>query len=238
MKKINFSDLIIFENEDFIVINKPPHLSTLDDRTPEGKQNVIGLAREYFAAVQVGHRLDKETSGALALAKNPEAYRHLSIQFEKRKVNKIYHAVVNGIQEYTDVEVNKPILPLGQGAVKIDYLEGKEALTYFNTLEIFKKQTLIECKPVTGRMHQIRIHLSVLGSPIVNDAQYGGKPVFLSDLKRNFNLKKDTDEQPLIQRVALHAFRLEFSLLNEEKISIEAPYPKDFMALVNQLRKN
>ncbi|MCU0447469.1 MAG: RNA pseudouridine synthase [Microscillaceae bacterium] len=237
MKKVNFTELIIFENEDYVVINKPPHLSTLDDRTPEGKQNILKLAREYVADAQVCHRLDKETSGALALAKNPEAYRHLSMQFEHRKVNKIYHAVVDGIKQWNEAEVNRPILPLNNGTVKIDYELGKDALTYFQTIEIFRKHSMIECRPLTGRMHQIRIHLSVLGTAIVGDAQYGGLPVYLSELKRNFNLKKDAEELPLIQRFALHAHKLEFSLLDQTTVSIEAPYPKDFKALLIQLRK-
>jgi 23S rRNA pseudouridine955/2504/2580 synthase len=237
MKKVNFTELIIFENEDYVVINKPPRLSTLDDRTPEGKQNILKLAREYTADAQVCHRLDKETSGALALAKNPEAYRHLSMQFEHRKVNKIYHAVVAGIKQWNNAEVNRPILPLNNGSVKIDYELGKDALTYFQTTEIFRKHSLVECRPLTGRMHQIRIHLSVLGTAIVGDAQYGGEEIYLSELKRNFNLKKDADELPLIQRFALHAYKLEFNLLNNTQVSIEAPYPKDFKALLTQLRK-
>lgn len=239
MKKLNFPDLIVFENEDYIVINKPPFVSTLEDRKAEGKQNIIGLARQYHAAAQVCHRIDKETSGCLAIAKNPEAYRHLAIQFEKRTVNKIYHALVGGIHQFDNEEVNKPIYPMNTGMVKIDYERGKDALTYFKTLEVFRNHTLVECKPVTGRMHQIRIHLACLKASIVSDEQYGGEKLYLSDIKKkNFNLKYDTDELPLIQRVALHAFQLEFALMNEEKITVEAPYPKDIKALLNQLKKN
>jgi 23S rRNA pseudouridine955/2504/2580 synthase len=86
-------------------------------------------------------------------------------------------------------------------------------------------------------MHQIRIHLSCLKAPIVCDETYGGKMIFLSDLKRKFNLKKDTEELPLIKRVALHAFSIGFHLLNGDKKRIEAPYPKDFAVLVKQLQK-
>lgn len=237
MKKLQFEDLIVFQDEDYIVINKPPHVSTLDDRAPEGKDNIIGMAKEYLESSQVCHRLDKETSGILAIAKNPEAYRNLAIQFEKREVNKIYHAVIGGIQEYKDTMVDRAILPNRTGAVKIDP-KGKPAQTVFKTLKIYRAHTLVEARPVTGRMHQIRIHLAVLGSPIVQDAQYGGKIVYLSKIKRNFKLKKHTEEQPLISRVALHAFALEFKLMNGETQRVEAPYPKDMRALVNQLEKN
>jgi 23S rRNA pseudouridine955/2504/2580 synthase len=237
MKKFEFKNLILWEDEDYILINKPPHLSTLDDRQVAGKQNILRLAKEYIEDAQVAHRLDKETSGVLAIAKNPDAYRHLAIQFEKRKVVKMYHAIVEGIQSFENVVVDKPILPLNTGGVKIDYEKGKEAETHFNTLEIFKRHTLVQCSPLTGRMHQIRIHLAILRASIIGDEQYGGKPLYLSELKRNFNLKKDVDELPLIQRFPLHAFQLTFENLKGKQISIEAPYPKDFHALLTQLRK-
>ncbi len=238
MKKIDFEDIILFENQDYIVINKPPYLSTLDDRVTEGKVSVLALAKKYCSTIQIGHRLDKETSGCLAIAKNPEAYRHLSIQFEKRKTKKIYHAIINGIQDFKNVEVSKPIHAFNTGVVKIDHENGKEATTFFTTLDVYTKNTLIECKPITGRMHQIRIHLAVLGAPIVFDNLYGGKPLFLSELKKKFNLKFETDEKPLIQRVALHAKQLIFEGLDDKEISIEAPYPKDMKALLAQLEKN
>ena len=90
--KIEFEDIILFEDENYVLVNKPPFLSTLEDRNE--KVNLLRLARTYTPDAQVCHRLDKDTSGVLAIAKNPEAYRHLSIQFEKRQVTKLYHAVV------------------------------------------------------------------------------------------------------------------------------------------------
>lgn len=96
----------------------------------------------------------------------------------------------------------------------------------------------MECKPVTGRMHQIRIHLSTLEAPITGDEMYGGKPLYLSTLKRKFNLKKETEEQPLIKRMALHAFSLEFSDLSGNVQHVEAPYPKDIQAMIRQLDLN
>ncbi|MEY3565229.1 MAG: hypothetical protein RJA23_1399 [Bacteroidota bacterium] len=98
MKKITFEDLILFENSDFLVINKPPYLSSLDDR--HEAQNILDLAKGYWEDAQLCHRLDKETSGCLVIAKHPEAYRHLAMQFENRQVEKIYHAVVEGIQDF------------------------------------------------------------------------------------------------------------------------------------------
>lgn len=238
MKKLSFSDLIIFENEDYIIINKPPHLSTLQDRQEEGKNHVLAMAREYCETSQVAHRLDRETSGALAIAKNAEAYRHLAIQFEKRKVSKIYHAIVDGLHDFKDVLVDKAILPQNGGYVVIDNQEGKPAQTNFNTLKPYRRHTLIECKPLTGRMHQIRIHLATLKASIVEDTRYGGTHLYLSDLKKKFNLKQDTDEKTLISRFALHAYELGFTLLDGEWKSFVAPYPKDMRALMTQLEKN
>jgi RluA family pseudouridine synthase len=234
--KFNFKEAILYEDNDFVLINKPPFISTLDDRIDN--QNILGIARQFVEDAQVCHRLDKDTSGVLAIAKNPDAYRHLSMQFENRQVVKTYHAIVDGIQAFDEKRVEASILKLNDGTVKISKQEGKPALTYFTTKDTYKNHTLVECHPITGRMHQIRIHLRLLKSPITGDDVYGGKPFYVSSVKGGFNLKKETDEVPLIKRMALHAFSLEFALLNWKKVKIEAPYPKDFQALVKQLAEN
>ena len=236
LPRIKFEEIILFEDDDFVVVNKPPFLSTLEDRAD--KINLLGLARAYTGDAQVCHRLDKETSGALAIAKNPEAYRHLSMQFEKREVTKLYHAVVDGIHNVDHQLVDAPILKADDGVVKISRREGKPAQTYFTSLTSYRLHTLMECSPVTGRMHQIRIHLTLLEAPISGDETYGGKPFFLSQIKRGFNLKKDTDEQPFMKRMALHAFSLGFLDLKGNPLKIEAPYQKDMQALIRQLELN
>jgi 23S rRNA pseudouridine955/2504/2580 synthase len=239
MNKINFKDLILFENEDYIVINKPPHIPSINERTADKSVSILRMAKEYSFDAQAAHRLDKETSGALAIAKNPEAYRHLAMQFEYREVTKRYHAVVNGVHDFDSISVFLPIAPLNDGtAVKIDRQKGKAAETIFFTLKAYRKHTLVECIPITGRMHQIRIHLQCLKAPIVCDPTYGGNNVYLSELKKNYNLKKETEELPIMQRVALHAYSLSFKLMNGEPITVEAPYPKDFGVLVKLLEKN
>ncbi|MFC0185645.1 23S rRNA pseudouridine955/2504/2580 synthase [Pseudarcicella hirudinis] len=235
--KIKFQDLILFENEDFIVINKPPYVSTLDERQADNSISILRLAKAYSDDAQVAHRLDKETSGILAIAKNPEAYRHLAMQFEHRQVAKRYHAVVNGVHDLDMISVYLPILAMKDGIVKIDRQKGKDAETIFNTIKAYRRHTLVECMPITGRMHQIRIHLTCLKAPIVCDPTYGGDMIYLSEIKKGFNLKKDTEELPLMQRVALHARSLTFALMNGERITVEAPYPKDFDVLVKQLEK-
>ena len=234
--KVNFEDIIVFEDENYILVNKPPHLSTLEDRNES--LNLLRLAKSYAPDAQVCHRLDKDTSGVLAIAKNPEAYRHLSMQFEKRQVVKLYHAVVDGIHQFNETEVDQPILKQEDGIAKISRRDGKPAITYFTSLKPFRHHTLVACRPVTGRMHQIRVHLAFLQASITGDELYGGKPFFLSQVKRKFNLKKETEEQPLMKRMALHAFSLEFTNLAGAIHKSEAPYPKDMQVLVKQLEMN
>jgi 23S rRNA pseudouridine955/2504/2580 synthase len=226
----------MFENDNYVVVNKPAFIATLEDRNES--VNLLGLAREIYPDAQVCHRLDKETSGALAIARNPEAYRNLSIQFEKREVTKVYHAVVDGLHQFSDLLVDAPILKQDDGTVRISKADGKPAQTWFNALKSFRMHTLVECKPVTGRMHQIRIHLAISGAPIMGDSLYGGKPFYLSQVKRGFNLKKNTEEEPFMKRMALHAFSLRFLDLDGSEVSVEAPYHKDMAALAKQLEAN
>jgi RluA family pseudouridine synthase len=235
MRPVAFRNLVLVEDQDYVLINKPPFVATLEDR--HDPQNILALARTYTPDAQVCHRLDKDTSGVLAIAKNPEAYRHLNMQFEDRQVTKIYHAIVDGVHHFKEALVDAPVFRQNDGTVRIAR-EGKKAQTYFTTLQNFKQHTLVECRPVTGRMHQIRIHLTRLEAPITGDEVYGGKPFFLSAVKRRFKLEKDTEEQPLIKRMALHAFSLTFSMLNGASLTVEAPYPKDFQALLKQLSQN
>lgn len=223
---------MLLENRDYILINKPPFIATLEDRVEP--VNILALARIFEPNAQVCHRLDKDTSGVLAIARHPEAYRHLSLQFEHREVKKVYHAVTDGRLDLGNLEVDAPILKQNDGTVKLTS-KGKDAQTTFSTLRLFTRHTLMECRPVTGRMHQIRIHLASLGAPITGDEVYGGKPFLISSIKRGFRVKKDTEEQPLMKRMALHAFSLEFSGLDGQKITAQAPYPKDFTALLKQL---
>lgn len=235
-KNFNFRDIILFEDEDYILVNKPPFLSTLEDR--HGRPNLLALAREYHPAAQVCHRLDKDTSGVLAIAKNPEAYRHLNMQFENRQVGKVYHAVVDGIHNFRDELVDAPILKLDDGVVKINRAEGKAAQTWFTALKSYRYHSLIECRPITGRMHQIRIHLATQRASITGDETYGGKPFLLSQVKRDYKLKKGTEEEPFMKRMALHAFSLQFNDISAKRQIIEAPYPKDLQALIRQLELN
>ncbi|ADR23343.1 RNA pseudouridine synthase [Marivirga tractuosa] len=228
--------LIIEESEDYIFINKPPFVSTLADRNDT--VTILSLVKKYNDDYQICHRLDKETSGVLLVAKNPEAYRNASMQFEHRQVEKIYTAIVDGLHQFKDEEVNLPLHTTASGYVKISHRQGKNAKTIFNTIETFKKHTLVACRPETGRMHQIRVHLASLNASITGDETYGGQPLYLSSFKRNFVRGKEKEEHPIIKRFALHAVSISLTDLKGKVVSVEAPYPKDIEVALKQLRKN
>jgi 23S rRNA pseudouridine955/2504/2580 synthase len=219
------------------VVNKPPFISSLDDREG-GDINILRLAKQYHDDAQICHRLDKETSGAMIIAKDPETYRFVSMQFEHRQVKKVYHAIVDGTHVFNELFIELPILNVGKGNVTISRIEGKRAETYFQSLVYFKHYTLIEARPVTGRMHQIRIHLATQRASISGDEMYNGKPVFLSQIKRNYRLAKDEVEQPIMKRFALHSREVTFKISETETKTFTAQYPKDFGVLLKLLEKN
>lgn len=230
-----FPEMILFENEDLIAINKPAFIASLNDRGG-ATQHILKMAKSYHSEAQLCHRLDKETSGVLLIAKNPETYRSASIEFEKRRVQKTYHAIIEGVHRLEQLKVDLPILNMGNKNVSIDKAKGKKAETWFNSLEYFQHYTLISCQPISGRMHQIRIHLASQKASIAGDDMYGGGPVFLSKIKRRFTLSKEKEERPIMHRFALHARGIEIKIADEQ-YRFEAPYPKDFATLLKQLRK-
>lgn len=238
MKIPKFNDLIIYEDDNVFVVNKPPFISSLDERGDGSSEiSMLRLAKNYWDDAQICHRLDKETSGALIFAKNLEAYRTVSMQFERRQVKKVYHAVIEGTHVFEELFVDLPILNTGKGSVSISRQDGKRAETWFQSLKYFKHYTLVECKPVTGRMHQIRIHLATQRASIAGDEMYKGKPVFLSQLKRKYHLGKDQEELPIMKRFALHAYEVTFKPDGVQDVNIHAPYPKDFETLLKLLDK-
>lgn len=230
-----FKEIIIFENADFIIINKPQHISTLEDRS--SPMNILKWARTYFNDAKVCHRLDKTTSGILVIAKNDATYKYFSMLLEQRSVTKIYHALVEGDQNIEELELNKPIYSSASRS-KVDFQKGKPSVTLVSTIERYKKHSLLACMPFTGRMHQIRVHLASYGLPIIADEHYGGKNLFLSEIKKNYKTSKNKEEQPLMGRLALHAAGIQFEDRDGKIMKLTAPYPKDLQAAIRQLEKN
>lgn len=236
MIKFRLDDLIIYQDDNYLALNKPAGISSLHERVVDGS-SVIERVQKKYPNYQLCHRIDKETSGVLLLAKNAAAYKHGNLQFEQRKVEKIYHAVAQGVHNFTDLEVDLPLVTTRSGRSSVNSLKGKESKTIFNSLEHFGHYTLVQAKPITGRLHQIRMHLASQHAPIAADLLYGANNPLLSELKRNYSVGKYKEEKPMITRVALHAFQLTFADAKGEKIHIEAPYPKDFAVLIKLLRK-
>ncbi len=184
------------------------------------------------------HRLDRNTTGVMILAKNAIAQWKISRQFHDRKVEKSYIAIVHGTPELTRDRINAP---LGVNtkfrykyAVRPEAGKGKEAITFYEVLESFRGFSLLKLTPKTGRTHQIRVHLAHIKHPIVADDMYGGKPVYPWQLKD----AELTPEAPVISRCALHAWTISFKHPTTEKIvSFEAPLPDDMQNLLDMLRK-
>lgn len=235
---MRIEEYIIFENEDFVAVNKPSGLLTIPDR--EGANGLKNLLRDKYGNIFTVHRLDKDTSGIVVFAKNEISHRHLSQQFEGRETKKIYNGLVLGSPFEQSGVINEPIAehPTKKG-VMVVYRKGKESITEYEVLEKFRLFSWMQFHILTGRTHQIRVHMKHLGHPIVCDEVYGdGKPVFISQIKNNYKLSQNTEEEkPILSRLALHASQLTFKQMNGEAITLEAPLPKDLRALLNQLNK-
>lgn len=231
---------VIYQDKDIILINKPSGLLTIPDRFNNKLINLYQILKQEFGEIFIVHRLDKDTSGLIIFAKNAESHKDLNTQFEERKVTKIYHAILAGMMKESPIEVDIPLLsnPTGKGGV-IPSARGKESLTYFRATEIFRIATFAECKPITGRTHQIRAHAAAMGHPLLVDRLYGGQEeFFLSTLKKKYKLAKGQIERPIIARHTLHNYSLEFNHPTEHKrMYFTAKHPKDFSVTLKQLRK-
>lgn len=232
-----FKDWILYEDDHFMVVNKPPMMSSLDERGDMQATNVLAEARKYCPQAMLCHRLDKETSGALMIAKDEATYRYVSMQLEHRRVIKTYHAVIEGAHRFDNLEVDLPIGKGRGGAMRVDFREGKDALTFFTSIDYFRHYTLVACVPITGRTHQIRVHLASQQAVIAGDTLYQGHQPLLSRIKRHYHFSKFEEEKPMINRFALHAKKLKLMIADDKMVEIEAPYPKDLEVFVKQLDK-
>lgn len=225
---------IIYEDKDMLVLNKPAGLvvhsdgkskePTLADWVRERYPGTEGIGEPLVLAdgrvidrPGIVHRLDRETSGAIAIAKNKEAYESLKAQFQNRKTKKVYHAFVYGRPSKDKGTIDAPI-----GRSKSDFRkratkehargEIREALTEYKVIRGGKKATLIEARPKTGRTHQLRVHLHSIKHPIVRDSLYAPRRERLLGF----------------ERLALHAYSLAFTALDGTPIEARAEYPDDF----------
>lgn len=237
--KITPDYTVIYNDDDIVVLNKRSGLLIAADRYDEDAPRLDLLAEKEFGKLFAVHRIDKDTSGCVIYAKNPESHRNLSMQFENREVEKIYHALVYGHPLWDENHVEKKLLidgdPRHRTVINARY--GKIAITDFRNLGSCGPYSWIEARPHTGRTHQIRVHLQSLGISIVCDPLYSGNqhPVLLSEIKRKWNGNPD-EERPLLSRLALHAYKLTLAHPKTgEKMTFTAPYSKDMDATRKQL---
>ena len=234
---------ILFSDDHIVIVNKPANVLSVPDRYDPDIPNLTKLlGQEFGDPIMAVHRLDKPTSGVMVYARNADAHRELNRQFQEREVDKIYHAIVDGQPPADEeIEVDEPIAnnPGESGKMMVSN-KGKYAMSVFKVMETCGHQfSLIGAQIFTGRTHQIRVHLAYAGYPLMVDPYYGKRDEFkLSEVKRRFNLRKEEEERPLLNRVPLHAFRLAFDHPESgERMEFEAEMPKDMRAVVNQLRK-
>ena len=244
---------VLFEDDSLLAIDKPSRLLVSPDRYDPNRPNIMKLFHRDIARgakwvqernityLANAHRLDFETSGILLLAKNKPALIHLADLFGSELAKKNYLALVTGSPEKDTFDNNAKLgqHPVRVGIIRVDEKNGKKSYTAFEVIERFKGFTYLRCKPRTGRTHQIRVHLQHRGLPIVGDQLYGGAPLLLSSLKRNFHLKPGKTENPLISRVALHAAELTVAHpITKNDVTITSPLPHDFEVALKYLRRN
>ncbi len=230
---------ILYEDEFIICVNKPAKLTTIPNSFTPKKETLLGILEEKInKRLFVTHRLDKDTSGVILFSKDKTMHKFLNKAFENREVNKIYLGIVKGRVEKDTGIIKKPICEDKKSFLRMKLSKfGEPAETKYKVLERFKDYTLLEITPITGKRHQIRLHLKYINHPLAIDPLYANKePIYLSQIKKNY--KKKGEEKPIISRLTLHALSLEFfHPFKKETLKLVAPLPKDFSYLLKALRK-
>lgn len=223
---------ILFENKDFIIINKPAGIQTHPSATETSTTVVNWLIANFPEISSIGedplrpgivHRLDKNTSGLLIIAKTQATFQELKMLFQHRKIAKTYLALVYGHIQPQEGIIDKPIArsrTLAKQATGDKHTRGtlRPARTEYTVITRYSDFDMIEAHPKTGRTHQIRVHLASIGHPIAGDSLYTPKSIKRGDF-------------PFFKRHLLHASRLQFELFGE-KYSFESPLPQDFQESV------
>jgi tRNA pseudouridine32 synthase / 23S rRNA pseudouridine746 synthase len=210
---------VLYIDDNILVVNKPSGLATVPGSWEENAASLLEVLEADYDRLWVVHRLDKVTSGLVVFARNPEAHRLLSMQFERHETHKLYHAIVAGVPAWDDHTARHP-LRLNVGHTHrtiVDNAKGKPSETAFHVLERFDPFALLTAAPATGRTHQVRVHAYALGYPLLGDTLYNAPAT------------------SLIDRPALHAQSLEFTF-NNKLFHFISPYPTDFAQALNKVR--
>lgn len=232
---------IVFENEKFIAVNKPPGMLTIPDRHDEKLPSLYKLLQHRTERIFIVHRLDKETSGIILFAKDEATHKYLSQLFEQRNIEKFYTGITIGSLQSKKGSIEEPIAehPTVKGKMTVNK-KGKPSRTDYEVLEDYGLFSLVKFQIHSGRTHQIRVHMKFLGHPLACDDLYGdGKPVLVSSFKKKYKLgNHDEEERPILSRLALHSSQLIFKDAEGNVYDLTAELPKDIRALLQQLKKN
>ncbi len=230
---------IIFEDKDILVLDKPAGITVNKSDTTKDEYTLQDFVEEKFnkdgiklntenidfnQRAGIVHRIDKETSGILIVAKNVESFENLQAQFKERKVKKTYIALAHGLVAPDDGEIRVPVGRLPWNRKRFGVLAGgKDAITKYRVIEKKKGFTLLELSPETGRTHQIRVHLKYINHPIFADYLYAGR-------------KTSRDDRKVLERVFLHAHKISFyHPKTNELISLESPLPLELTNVLNSI---
>lgn len=237
---------VIFEDTSMIVLNKQPYLAVHPSASLRTGTLTNGLARHFSQLSDVNgdqrpgivHRLDKDTTGVLCVARTNRAHFALASQFQDRVVKKVYEAIVEGVMEYDESIVDEPIGRCAnhKSKMRID-AEGRESYTRFEVIERFNSFTHVRCFPRTGRTHQIRVHLAHLGHSICCDRLYGRRSnMSLGQIQA---LAPDAPEdRVLLDRQALHARQLRlYHPMKGRLMEFDAPLHDDMQSVLDALRE-
>ena len=223
---------VLFADEAILVVDKPAGLLSLQDGYDPALPYVRTVLEADFGPIWMVHRLDRETSGVLIVARTAAAHHHLNDQFMGRSVRKIYHALLRGVPAWDEQACTAPLRKNGdrQHRTVIDDRRGKPAETHFQVLERFPAAALAAAAPHTGYTHQIRAHAAHLGFPLLGD------PLYHRSLAHP-DLTPPPSAAAVIDRVALHALTIQFlHPLSGLPVQFSAPYPADFAAALLALR--
>lgn len=239
---------VLYEDDFLAVINKPFDM-VVHPAKGNWSGTLVNALQFRFAHLSkingdyrpgIVHRLDRDTSGVILVAKEESAHRHLSMQFEQRKVFKEYLAITSGVldrdSDYIERRIGKHPHDRIKMTVTDDEEEGKEACSFYEVIDRFRGFTYCKISPRTGRTHQIRVHLGSVGCPVLADKVYSGRDCLrLSDLDHDLEPEQD---EILMPRQALHAHRLRFTHPHhKEVIEAVAALPKEFEKTLAALRK-
>ncbi len=230
-----FNIEVLYQDDCILVVNKPTGLATLPDGYDPSLPHIKSVLEPQVGPLWIVHRLDKDTSGVLVLARSASAHRSLNTQFEERLVSKVYHALVVGNPDWKTKTVSLPLRSNGDRLHRtvVDQDRGKSAITHFKVLERIENYSLLEAVPETGRTHQIRAHLYALGLFILGDKLYARR-ADLQDYEFAYQIDPWTE---LASSMGLHSRSLEIAHPHTgERLRFKAPYPPEFIAVLERLR--